>query len=335
MLNAVDGLPDILISRIIAQALLCQEYQGKPCGTCNSCQMVEKNNHPDLLFSFPYISSGKSSTCEEHLDKWMPFIEKNPAFLSSEWVDVLDGGNKQLKIFTAESERINKFLSLKSYLGNKKVIILYLSELLHNSTANKLLKSIEEPLENTHLILITHQAENTLPTITSRCQIVNIPILSENSIIQDIEALGLDTDTEVIKLSRGNIGLYHYILENKEELQKSGNDFMQWLRDCFKSNTKSLLSYSEELSKFGREHLLTVVESYLLYFRDAFINPIPNNLNPTVLLSMEKLSNFVNERNAHVIYEQLHHLISDLKRNANPKIALFDTSIKISGLLKL
>ena len=127
MLNSTDGLPSVYLAESIAQALLCTQVN-KPCGECNSCRLVEKRAHPDLLYTFPFISAGKTGSSENYISEWNSFLETNPVFLYEDWNNYLDSGNKQLGIFTGETQRISRFLSMKPYLSKKKVIILYLSE---------------------------------------------------------------------------------------------------------------------------------------------------------------------------------------------------------------
>ena len=333
LINCNDGVPGVRAAQILAQTILCQE-ENKPCGKCNSCKLLFKNNHPDLHYSFPYANTtGKSTDCSNFLPTWHQFISTKKVFLSQEWVERLESGNKQNLIYTAEGEHILKSLSLKPYLGNNRVLIIWQSELLHNSTANKLLKFIEEPLPQTYIILISHKLENTLKTILSRCQIFNLQSISNDTIENDIEKLGLEKNPNLIKISHGNLGLYNYLTHNQVSLLNTGESFLKWLRTSFLMDIPSLLSLSESLAKESRESLIAIIDSFLEHIRAAFLYNEPN-INKLCLVDLSKLSSFVNENNVHQIQNEIQILLNNLHRNANAKIALFDTSLKIGKLLK-
>src|SRR5450756_1447606 len=78
-------------------------------------------------------------------------------------------------IFASEASEIIKKLSLKTFESDFKIMILWLPEKMHQATANKLLKMIEEPPEKTLFLLISEEPDKVIPTILSRCQLVKIP----------------------------------------------------------------------------------------------------------------------------------------------------------------
>jgi DNA polymerase-3 subunit delta' len=49
---------------------------------------------------------------------------------------------------------------------------------MNRSTANALLKTLEEPAADTHFLLVSNEAERLLPTIRSRCQAMPVPLPS-------------------------------------------------------------------------------------------------------------------------------------------------------------
>jgi len=333
LINCNDGVPGVRVAQILGQALLCESEQ-KPCGKCSSCKLILKNNHPDLHYSFPYVNiTGKSSDCSDFMPQWFQFINHKKVFISSEWVEQLDSGNKQTHIYTAEGLHILKNLSLKPYMSKNRVLILWQSELLHNATANKLLKFIEEPLPNTYIIIISHKLENTLKTITSRCQIFNLQTINPINMKDDLEGLGIEINPNLISLSHGNLGLYNYLVHNQVSLLKTGESFLKWLRTAFLMNIPDLLTLSESLAKENRENLIAILESFLEHIRAAFLYDQPN-ISKLCLVDLSKLSKFINENNVQQIQTQLQDLLNNLHRNANAKIALFDTSLNVGTLLK-
>lgn len=331
MFNSTDGLPGVYLAECLAQALLCTEVN-KPCGECNSCRLAEKRNHPDLSYSFPFIASGKTGSSENFLTEWKVFLTENPVFLYEDWGAFLDAGNKQLGIFTGESQRIAKFQSMKPYLSKKKVIILYMSELMHTSTSNKLLKTLEEPLSNTHIILITNHYELNLKTITSRCQTFRVPNSQTDHFSDEIEQTQMSVDPEILAIANNNLGLYAHLFKNKSDMIDFGNHFLSWLRHCFNNDVKGFFKDSEVFANTSRDRLIILLESFLKLFRDAFVDA-GSALPGTQLTSMERLAPFIKQHNAKEIYTTIQNVTSDLHRNANAKLTLFDASLKIRNLL--
>jgi DNA polymerase-3 subunit delta' len=70
-----------------------------------------------------------------------------------------------------------QILALKAFRGGAKVVIVEPAEAMTAAAANALLKTLEEPPDQTYLLLLSHQPDRLLPTIRSRCQslVINAP----------------------------------------------------------------------------------------------------------------------------------------------------------------
>lgn len=82
----------------------------------------------------------------------------------------------ELSIGIAEIRELERWLSLKPYQSEKKAVIIYQAEKLTLEAQNALLKSLEEPPTNTLVILLAPTVDLLLPTIVSRCQVVNLSL---------------------------------------------------------------------------------------------------------------------------------------------------------------
>jgi len=114
-----------------AQGLLCESKAGVPCGKCSACLRVEKFQHPDLLF-----------------------------------VGLHDAATIKID----QIRDIQNFISLRSFEGRAKVVIIDESQAMTAQGANSLLKTLEEPPEHSFFVLVTSNRSGVLPTIQSRCQ---------------------------------------------------------------------------------------------------------------------------------------------------------------------
>lgn len=149
-------------------------------------QKVHKLIHPDVHFIFPVTKGAKVSTdkptSETYLQYWRELVSANPYFLESELSDALGIEGKSSIIAIAEAKFIIDKLAFHSLEGGYRAIVVYLPEKMNKDTANRLLKSIEEPPEKTQFVFITHAPEKVLTTISSRCQGIRVLPLSKEEV---------------------------------------------------------------------------------------------------------------------------------------------------------
>ena len=149
-------------------------------------QKVRKLIHPDIHFIFPVTKGSKVSadkpTSESYLQYWRALVEQNPYFLENDLNDALGIEGKSSVIAIAEAKFILDKLSFHSLEGGWRAVVVYLPEKMNKDTANRLLKSIEEPPEMTEFIFITHAPEKVLSTISSRCQGIRVLPLSREEV---------------------------------------------------------------------------------------------------------------------------------------------------------
>ena len=92
---------------------------------------VNPLNHPDIHYFFPVINKGSSSspsTSKDYQLEWKNFLEKSHYSYIEEWYNFIDAGTKQGIITADEAQNIIKTLSLKSYSGGYKVLIIWQAE---------------------------------------------------------------------------------------------------------------------------------------------------------------------------------------------------------------
>jgi len=152
----------------LAQALLCERSPAEalaPCGHCTACVQVLAHTHPDLIV-----------------------IEKPP-----------DSSNLPLALFVGEKDRrmregLCHDISLKPFMGGRKVAIIDDADDLGEESANSLLKTLEEPPPKSVLILIGTSLDKQLPTIRSRCQTMRFRPLDEPIVARLLQERGLAAD---------------------------------------------------------------------------------------------------------------------------------------------
>ena len=172
----------------LAQYVNCTDRQQEDsCGVCPSCHKYGKLIHPDLHFVFPVSATKDLSESEKKApvsDYFLPDFRalalQHPYFGEQELYDAIGMDAKSGSINVAESRRIFEKLSLKAGEGLYKVMIVFLPEKMNQDAANKLLKLLEEPPQQTLFLLITHAPEKILPTIRSRCLRIDLKPLDKD-----------------------------------------------------------------------------------------------------------------------------------------------------------
>lgn len=131
---------------------------------------VAKMIHPDIHFVFPLILSG-DSVSEQYAKEWRALVRENPGFSEGDLYDALGFEGKNTVISVKEANFLLGVLSRYSLEGGYTTVVIYLPEKMNSVAANKLLKILEEPPQQTLFLMVTHAPERLLPTILSRCQL--------------------------------------------------------------------------------------------------------------------------------------------------------------------
>lgn len=202
-------LTDMVDSGRIPHAIMFHEDDGG--GAVRMClgfleylmrsSKVSKLIHPDIHFVFPVaggsiIPAKDKPTSQSYLQQWRQLVLSNPYFTESDLNEALGIESKSAIIAVAEAKQILEKLAFNALEGGYQAVVIYLPERMNMETANRLLKSIEEPPERTEFLLITHAPERVLTTISSRCQSIRlIPV-------QRSEAQGSASCAEDVMLMR-------------------------------------------------------------------------------------------------------------------------------------
>ena len=156
LISGQRGIGKFEFARRFAESLLCESptLASEACGVCAACGWMAQANHPD-------------------------FRLLQPDALAEETGDVAESSGKKKpsqQITIDQVRALDDFLHVGTHRQGARVILVNPSEAMNRSTANSLLKSLEEPIANTLFILVSSESERLLPTIRSRCQSLSIPL---------------------------------------------------------------------------------------------------------------------------------------------------------------
>ncbi|MDO4741388.1 MAG: DNA polymerase III subunit delta' [Eubacteriales bacterium] len=180
-----EGTGKKTMARICAQALFCtDETQRRPCGKCPGCLQFQEG-HPDVHTLA--VPEGKS-------------------------------------LIPVDSVReLLAALSDLSFSGGMRVVLVDQAELLGLPGQNALLKTLEEPPENTVFLLCVTSANSLLPTILSRCQVVRFSPIDEDLLAQELVRRGAQEEDArwIARYCEGSLGRALQCLQDRRLLDLS------------------------------------------------------------------------------------------------------------------
>ena len=340
-----EGCGNLALALAYAQYISCENKTvGDSCGICKSCIKYEKLIHPDLHFVFPVIKNKSSSepVSDNYIQQWREFVRKSPYFNLNRWLDSIEVGNAQGLIFASEASEILKKLSLKAFESDFKIMIIWLPEKMHPSSANKLLKLIEEPPEKTLFILVSDEPNKVIPTILSRCQLIKIPSFKN----EDISSYLLDTfkihkarADDIAGVVNGNLIRAVELCENEDSPLKNLDYFKTLMRFAWKRDIIAIINWSEDMAAIGREPQKSFLSFTLRLLRENLMLTLGQKKNNLVYLTGEesefssKFHPFISQDNIYQFTDEINKAYAHIEANGNARIIFLDLGLRITRLI--
>jgi DNA polymerase-3 subunit delta' len=344
MFSGPEGAGKLPLAIAFARYLNCESpVNGDSCGQCPSCKKYSKLIHPDLHFVFPVVKIGAGASnpvSDSFLSEWRDIVLQKKHFNLTQWFNFIGAEKKQGMIYTNESQEILKKLSLKTFEGKYKVMIIWHPEKMHLTASNKLLKFLEEPPERTVFILVTDKQDEVISTITSRTQQIHIPPFSDEDIKEELTESGLEEKDALgfARLAKGNIITAIELVEGSEDLDFFFDNFVFLMRNAYSRKLQELIDWSEDMSRLSRDKQKNFFEYCLRMIRENYISNIkePDLIYLTQRESdfSVKFAPFINDNNARQMAEEFSLAHSHITQNGNSRIIFMDLILKIIILIK-
>ena len=301
---------------------------------------VEKLIHPDLHFSFPINStdsiSAQKLVSDDFIHLWREAVLKKPYMNLNSWYNHIGLLKTQGIMSVHESSVIMKKLSLKPFESEYKFMVIWMAERINQPAANKLLKLLEEPPEKTIFILIAQSTEQILPTILSRCQLVQFSSIDTQSMKKALESSSSLNETQlntIIRLSEGNLNKAFELIRHDKQIEFNHENFSIWMRFCFKKDMASIFKWLDKMNRQNRENLKLFLQYGLHVFRESIIlnygGPELQLIEETENGFIKKFSKYVTANNCQEFVSAFESALFDIGRNCNSKIVLMDVSLII------
>ena len=296
--------------------------------------------HPDLHFSYPVISKkpGEKPVSADYISDWRDFYLQFPYGNIYDWLQFIGAENKQGNITAEECNEIIHKLSLKSFESAYKVLVLWMPEYL-GKEGNKLLKLIEEPPPNTLFILVAESEEQILPTLLSRCQLIKVPLLSneevEEALFERAKATK-ETASQIAGIAEGNYREALQLLQHSEEDWHSY--LREWLNATLKGGPAAQVKFTEEAAKLGREKQ----KQFLRYFNHLLQMSIRIRVLGADQVKMGdqekdfaiRLNKIASVSQQQAIIEELDKASYYIERNANGKMLFQALTLKLYHIIQ-
>jgi len=339
-----EGSGCLPLALAFAQYISClDKREDDACGICESCVKYEKLVHPDLHLFMPRVSNSEYDGTV--LNIFRKAILENPYLSIDEWNRKQNAENKQTIISVADTNNIIERLTLYNFEGKYRVVIIWGADRLQPQAAPKLLKTIEEPPENTVIILITYDIEKMLETIISRCQLFRIPPINIDEMTEYIVEkykLSIDDAHKISSMAEGNYNTMINILQQQKMGDEYFSTFRDWMRLCYSFPKTSLELYrliDNIIAKYNREQQKTFIQyalnEMLNFMHYKIIGKIPITANNEKIEFIKKFSLSVVSQDRLLRYsDELNKALNHVERNGNSKLIFLDLSIKINKIMK-
>ncbi len=338
LFTGVNGGAALGLALALAKHMACEAtVEEGSCNICPTCLQFNHFNYPDLHLSFPFSKSKSKQadpSCAEFRPIFTAALEKSLYLTQERWLNVFEADNQQLTITVGEAKAISKELSIKGFSNKPRFVLIWQPELLNSTTANKLLKTIEEPGENVFIFLVSHKPKSILGTILSRCITIKIPpnTAKETDLFILKHKLSSENISHVLLNSVGSFGLALDLLNDGNGANLSANYLVRWLRILYSKDLKQIILWSEDMATKTREEIrFFLVFSITVFRQTAHLNHNSLTVPPFEhdTFDVKKFSPFIKPEDIPDVLSCLQKSHDDILRNGNAKTVILDTSLQL------
>lgn len=315
------------------------------CQECSSCRNFATLTHQNiqLIFSLPVEKTTGDSKKENAISR-----------LSDEDVNLVREEIRQkalnyyhrIEIPNATQIRISSIRDLKRSLtlssptfGRRFIIIIRVEEMTKES-ANAFLKTLEEPHQGITIILTTSKKELLLPTILSRCQILECEPLNEDLIANTLIKMNNVAPEDARLIAQFAQGSYSKALEFLSEDMKSYRELMvDALRKVLRPQNfrLELLEIVEQIVKMNDKNKYeTLLILLILWLRDAYaIQKSKINdyvINQDNIDTLRKFLSKFSDKEIQCAIELVEKAIYQIKRNVQPHLIFINLFLNLRDI---
>ncbi len=297
-----EGVGKGTAARLLAQAANCECRNDDPCGECPPCKKIQRGVHPDVLFLSEERAMVKAG-------RWEP-----------------RGGRTPSKDIVVDQIRdlVDHRLALKRFEGRRRIVIVDPADAMNVQAQNALLKTLEEPPDETTLVLVSAQADSLLPTIRSRCLRIAFAPLPEALVEGRLRAAGRSPQEARLAaaLSGGSLGK---ALTLDAEALDERRRAVEQAAALGPDDAGEWIAFAREQGS-DREAARETCELILVWLRDVLARAAAGGPAPLALADLVAATEQAASRLSPVEVlrrgERVKQALSALSHNAGPALAL-------------
>ncbi len=338
-----EGSGNLSLALAFATYVLCHNpSENDACGSCSSCIKMAGIQHPDVHYVFPVVEPKKNTSVGKFMVEWRENLLNNPLMTLNDWMQVIADENKMGVISKDLALEIQQKISMKPFEGGYRIAIIWMPETMNATAANKLLKLLEEPPPKTLFLLVGNSADEMLPTILSRVQLVRVPRLS-NSELEGalIDRYGLQPEKakSLAFLSDGNLNMALKLSREEGGDELFFNLFRDWFRACYQqSDGLKRVALLDEFAALKREGQKSFLIYSLQMLRQCALATAGTEhlilVDKEALALAKNLGKIMNHEQQYRMSEIINKSVYHIERNASPKVLFMNLSIQIKNLFQ-
>lgn len=288
LLYGPEGSGKASLAHALANTLLCKQPtdSGTACGQCSRCQLIRANTHPDLTVLVPTPPEKTKS--------------KKPVL------------HIRIDVIRALCDK----LAVSSQMLGRRIAIIENAERMMPAAANALLKTLEEPGEDTLIILVSSNPHRLPVTIRSRCQSINCPNPGLAEGLNWLQQQGVKQAETALSLAHGApLVAIHY---EEEHLQ-----YRELLSKALLATSRgeSSLSYAQKLTNLPKDKGFVWLQDWVIdLIRLKRSQNGINLVNEDYRESLQKLATRSDTRRVFAFYDQICSYIRQDGIALNPQL---------------
>lgn len=278
-----------MLARVFAKALQCQGDGEEPCGECLSCRQADSRNHPDI----------------------MEVIHDKPNSISVD--DIRD--------------QVVSDVQVRPYSSKYKIYIIPDGEKMTVQAQNALLKTIEEPPEYVIVMILTSSTSSLLPTILSRCVLLNVKPVSDEQVkdylMEHVKVPDYQADI-CVAFAQGNIGKAVRLASSEHfaEIKMAAIHLVTHIKQMDVSEISAAVKAVSEFKMDIRDYL----DILAVWYRDVLYFKATNDANGIIfkdnLRSIQEQTKRSSYEGIEQILEGLHKAKMRLTANVNFELTM-------------
>lgn len=292
IINGEKNAGKEFIAKTFAMALQCENRQGvEPCGECHSCKQALSGNHPDIIF----------------------ITHEKPGSIG------VDDIRRQ----------VNNDVAIKPYKGPRKIYIMNEGEKMTVQAQNALLKTLEEPPEYTVLLILAANVDFLLPTILSRCVVLNMKPAKDAQIkkylMETMEIPDYKADI-CVAFARGNVGKAK-LLANSEEFDKVKEEAITLLKYIKEMELNEIVAAIKKINeyKFDVNDYMDILS---IWYRDVLLFKATHDVNHLIFKEEIQHIRKVADKSAYEGIEKIIDALEKSKQRLNANVN-FDLTMEL------